>query len=368
MGRLCSTHVNEFSAIKELCYRGLDSATLRERAGDRLARHLGGSSYCFGATDPATALPVHSVSVGLDPSIMQTFYGLVLSTPSLDFGPWIARSRRAARLEDLVDDVEHDPYTTEILRPSGLRYDVQVACIGGGWSWGHMCLRRRQTEGPFEDHEVRFLEALAPHLTAGLRAAASRAALAAAPGKSAGVVVIGPDGKVELANGVAEQLFRQPVSGTRQCLLTAVQIVAAQLERTLSGDAAPVAAQLERTLSGDAAPVVPQLTVLDEATQETYRLRAERVLGVDGRPRGLVMIEPATALETSEQTQLLARLGLSRRECEVAQAIVRGRTTAEIAGDLVVSPHTVQDHVRKVFDKLGVTSRQQLAVRLLGGG
>jgi DNA-binding NarL/FixJ family response regulator len=353
VGRLCSTHVNEFSAIKELCYRGLDSATLRERAGDRLARHLGGSSYCFGATDPATALPVHSVSVGLDPSIMQTFYGLVLSTPSLDFGPWIARSCRAARLEDLVDDVEHDPYTTEILRPCGLRYDVQVACIGDGWSWGHMCLRRRQTEGPFEDHEVRFLDALAPHLTAGLRAAASRAALAAAPGKSAGVVVIGPDGKVELANGVAEQLFRQPVSGTRQCLLTAVQIVAAQLERTLADDAAPV---------------VPQLTVLDEASQETYRLRAERVLGADGRPRGLVMIEPATALETSEQTQLLARLGLSRRECEVAQAIVRGRSTAQIAGDLVVSPHTVQDHVRKVFDKLGVTSRQQLAVRLLGGG
>jgi len=231
MGRLSALHVNEFSAVRELCYRGLDSATLRERVGDRLSRHLGGSSYCFGATDPATALPVHSVSVGLDPAVMQTFYGLVLATPSLDFGPWIARSRRAARLEDLVDDVEHDPYTTEILRPCGLRYDVQVACIGGGWSWGHMCLRRRQKEGPFEDHEVRFLEALAPHLTAGLRAAASRAALAAAPGKSAGVVVIGPDGKVELANGVAEQLFRQPVSGTRQCLLTAVQIVAAQLER-----------------------------------------------------------------------------------------------------------------------------------------
>src|ERR1700694_4249216 len=150
MGRLNSTHVREFSAIKQLCSRGLDSVTLRERVGDRLARHLGGSSYCFGATDPATALPVHSVSVGLDPSIMQTFYGMVLSTPSLDFGSWMARPHRAARLEDLVDDVENDPYTTEILRPSGLRYDVQVACGGGGWSWGHVCLRRRQQDGPFE--------------------------------------------------------------------------------------------------------------------------------------------------------------------------------------------------------------------------
>src|SRR5882762_7822191 len=147
MGRVSSTHVKEFSAIKELCYRGLDSVTLRERVGDRLARHLGGSSYCFGVSDPATALPVHSVSVGLEPSIMQTFYGLVLSTPSLDFGSWTSRPRRAARLEDLVDDVERDLYMTEILRPSGLRYDVQVACSGGGWSEGHVCLRRRQQEG-----------------------------------------------------------------------------------------------------------------------------------------------------------------------------------------------------------------------------
>ncbi len=36
MGRLSATHVNEFDAVKELCYRGLDSATLRERVGDRL--------------------------------------------------------------------------------------------------------------------------------------------------------------------------------------------------------------------------------------------------------------------------------------------------------------------------------------------
>jgi DNA-binding CsgD family transcriptional regulator len=353
MGRLAATHVNEFLAIKDLCYRGLDSATLRERVGDRLARHLGGSSYCFGATDPATALPVHSVSVGLDPSVMQTFYGLVLSTPSLDFGPWIARSQRAARLEDLVDDVDGDPYTTEILRPCGLRYDVQVACIGGGWSWGHMCMRRVHKDGAFQQHEVRLLESLAPHLTAGLRAASSRAALAAAPGKTTGIVVLAPDGNVELANGVAERLFRQPVSGTRHCLLTAVHVVAAQLERALADPGA-----------GE----VPQLTMVDEASRETYRLRAERVLGADGRERGLVIIEPATSPGPAEQTHVLARFGLTRRECEVAVAILRGRTTAEIATELIVSPHTVQDHVRKVFDKVGVSSRQQLAVRLMGGG
>jgi DNA-binding NarL/FixJ family response regulator len=64
---------------------------------------------------------------------------------------------------------------------------------------------------------------------------------------------------------------------------------------------------------------------------------------------------------------MLAQFGLSRRECEVGVAVVRGRSTAAIAAELHLSPHTVQDHVGRVYDKVGVASRQQLAIRLLGG-
>jgi DNA-binding NarL/FixJ family response regulator len=51
---------------------------------------------------------------------------------------------------------------------------------------------------------------------------------------------------------------------------------------------------------------------------------------------------------------------------EVTLAVLRGQTTIAIATELVVSPHTVHDHLRKVFEKLGVSSRQQLATSLLG--
>ncbi|MFN0089423.1 MAG: response regulator transcription factor [Acidimicrobiales bacterium] len=353
MARLNAAHAHEFGVIRELCYRGLDSVTLRDRVGDRLARRLGASSYCFGATDPRTALPVHSVSVGLDPAATDRFFCLVLTTPSLDFGPWIDSGRRAATLEQLVEDVEADPYVTDILRPSGLGPEVQVACAAGGWSWGHLCLRRDLHGAPFAGHEVRFLDALAPHLTAGLRAAARRAPTAAAQDPSCGVVVLGPDGRVEVANGVAERLFRQPISGTRHSFLTAVNLVAARLERLLTGGA------------DDA---VPSLTMADEATGVVYRLRAERTVGADGRARGVVLIEPTSSSGPDDQLLALARCGLSQREGEVALAIVRGKTTAEIAEDLVVSAHTVADHVRNIFDKLGVASRQQLAFRVVGIG
>jgi hypothetical protein len=59
---------------------------------------------------------------------MQAFFGLVLSTPSLDFGPRVTSNRRAARLDDLVDDIDTDPYMTEILRPSG---DEPLRAAGG---------------------------------------------------------------------------------------------------------------------------------------------------------------------------------------------------------------------------------------------
>jgi DNA-binding CsgD family transcriptional regulator len=351
MGRLGEADAAVFRALRALCYRGLDSTALRERIGDRLAAHLRASSYCFGTSDPATSLPVHSVTVGLEPDAMDVFLRLLLTTPALDFGLWSGRPQRVARLEELVDDVERDPYMTEVLQPDGLRYDVQVACVSGGRSWGHICLRRREHDGPFEAHDLRLLAALAPHMASGLRAAATRAALAATPGSSTGVVVLGPNGEIELASGVAQRLFAWPTSGTRHSILSALRILAARLECAL-GD--------------EDADAIPVFTVLDETRQETYRLRAERVEGADGRPHGLVLIEPASSLRPAASLTALEELGLTRREAEVSLAVLRGRSTVEIAAELVVSPHTVHDHLRNVFAKLGVSSRQQLAVRLLG--
>ncbi len=53
--------------------------------------------------------------------------------------------------------------------------------------------------------------------------------------------------------------------------------------------------------------------------------------------------------------------GLSDRELQVLRLVAAGRTDAEIAADLVLSPHTVHRHVSNIRTKLGVPSRAAAA-------
>ena len=54
--------------------------------------------------------------------------------------------------------------------------------------------------------------------------------------------------------------------------------------------------------------------------------------------------------------------GLTEREHDVALGVGRGLSNAEIAAELYLSVPTVKAHVSRLFDKLGVTNRVQIAI------
>jgi non-specific serine/threonine protein kinase len=57
--------------------------------------------------------------------------------------------------------------------------------------------------------------------------------------------------------------------------------------------------------------------------------------------------------------------GLTGRERAIADLVASGMSNREIAEQLVISKRTVDSHAEHIFAKLGITSRVQLAVKLL---
>ncbi len=78
----------------------------------------------------------------------------------------------------------------------------------------------------------------------------------------------------------------------------------------------------------------------------------------EGDGKIAVTLRSATANETFD---LLCRAyALSHREREVVAALVAGLDTRAVTQRLFISHHTVQDHLKSVFDKIGIHSRREL--------
>ncbi len=94
-------------------------------------------------------------------------------------------------------------------------------------------------------------------------------------------------------------------------------------------------------------------------------MHASRLAGPLDESRIAVVVEPAEP--RAALRILLSAYGLSPRERDVTRLVLRGASTTAISDTLHIASHTVQDHLKAVFDKVGVRSRRDLVGVLLAG-
>jgi DNA-binding CsgD family transcriptional regulator len=126
-------------------------------------------------------------------------------------------------------------------------------------------------------------------------------------------------------------------------------VVEAALSRLIAGRALAAAGEKERAAS----ELERAAAAFDACGAVARRDAAERELGKLGR-------------RTHRRTRRgkaggPALQSLTERELEVARLIVDRKTNSQIAAELFLSPKTVETHVRHLFEKLGVSSRVEVA-------
>ena len=268
----------------------------------------------------------------------------------------------ASRLRDLAQSKNHvalvttklpratqDPGWQNLLLPGSWQHELRAAAVDGhGHCWGSITAFRDGPR-PFRERDAATLGPELHQLAARLSRAMVVGPMPSPPGNAASLW-LGDNGELLFATATGRDWLDR--LQTPQMPHRAQAVLAALTAR--------VTASAARS-SPD--PPLPVTVRIRSGEGQWVALHGERVRGPTGMAQGVSMVigpaGPATVLPL-----LAAAYGLTRREREVISAVLSGLSTRQISTRLQITPYTVQDHLKAIFTKLGVTSRGELAHQL----
>lgn len=259
----------------------------------------------------------------------------------------LARSVRPART--LEDATRGDRATSErwrtIMAPIGLGEELRVALRIGNATWGFLCLHRAASS-PFTAAEVAAMEQIAPH--AAVAARRTTLAIGSSDHRQA-LFVCQDDTVVSCSEGGTELLE--------------------DIDRPIEpGDSLPlvlrgVIRRLEAIERNPESCDRPASVVVTTHRGSLVAVHATRLVGRAGHDGVALALTPPSGASLARIR--LAGHGLSPAQVKVATLVLQGRSTREIMADLRISQHTVQDHLKSIFDRIGVRSRRELVASLM---
>lgn len=359
---ILAEHERAFAEVRRLSSAGLDGTELLRHVARGLRRAVPFDAYCASTVDPESTLITHGIAEGMDGGVEggDLFFDRVYFEEDLGQTRAMVREGRPVQLlsESTGGRPERSVRYRELLKPLGFAHEVG-SIFADGNAWGGMDLIRGADTPDFSRREISLLRRVAPHVGAGLKAAALRK-MAGAERDGAGsatipgVLNLDREGRVVSNTPAAERLLADLEDlhpGWRESSPPIpVKMVAGALRRSL-----------DPASDGDL-DLIPRVRVRGRSGR-WISLYASLAEAADGRPgETVVVIEPARPEEVAWLN--VASYGLTPREEEIVRHVARGRSTREISASLFVSEYTVQRHLQNVFEKIGVRSRGELTKRL----
>jgi len=341
--------------VIQACYgAGADGLpALRARLLRELHRAVSFDAAFMAAADPETLLFTAAFA---DEPLVEA--GPMFLDNEFDASPDVNRFAALAIAADPVASLdratsgerETSARSREIMTPLGMGDEARVALRVDGATWGFLCLHRSGPIG-FDQRELAVMGRLAPYIGDAIRrtvAAATMGDRGADVGAN-GLVIVADDQVVALGGAAEHWLaalgFQAIAPGDRVPL--PLLAVARRLEALeVSGATGPTPSARLATTSG-----------------ELVQLHATRLRDASGT--GAIALSIAPADSAQRASLLLAAHGLTPAQRRVAELVLHGCTTRQIVLQLRISEHTVQDHLKAIFDKLGVRSRRELVTAVM---
>ena len=338
--------------------RGLARDDYFAEVGARLRRVVDCDALCWHTVDPMTRLLTGDVSADLVEAgvfTAETVYAAGEAVVSGEyrgddvntFAGLAAKRVPVGILSEVTRGLpERSGRYRGVLAPAGIPFELRAAFVTRGRCWGAVHVARREGAGDFGREDAVAVAAITAAVAEGIRTslrfdAARRPEDRGAPG----MIVLDAANQVELITAPARELLAALRYATGPAAddtpPSAVLALAGFARSRTDGTAA----------DGVAVPGASGWITLHASLPEGA-----------GSGRVAIVIERAASPQTTALR--LEAHGVTAREREIATLLAQGLSNAAIAEQLVLSPYTVQDHIRSLFEKTGVGSRQELVARV----
>lgn len=336
-------------AVVEACRQATTPAGLFVAVKQAIEPHVPVDRWCAMTLDPATTLPTGGVhEEGFSAAGGERVLRLEFGGPT-DVNTLADLARSKAHVNTLAaatrGQVETSVRYREVLVPEGLRHELRAVYRDQHGPWAAMVLLRAPDRDDFDPREVELLAAINEPLTRALRR-----------------LLLLAEMQAHADPGAPGLVLLEPSTGTDR----------GELQVT---HASPAARQWLEQIDDSAAGPLPYAlySLAMRAAREGHavaRMRTRSGRWLTAHAEAALTTGPGISLilqpsRPHEIAQILAgAYGLTAREAEVARLVAAGCTNDEIAKLLFVSRYTVEDHLKKSYEKLDVRSRSELVSRL----